>query len=301
MVQLTNVASPITTSMVASAAASLSSIRCNDEHVFVVRTDPAKQGKASIEMAGADANTSWRCITAEGANVRSAVHEYGGGSFAVVPNNGGVIYTDFPKHQLFFQKLDGSPPIQVFPPPGGPEIPARFADFSVYSVGEYHVIVAVEEFHEAGAGPDKVLNRVAALVMDQSGKLKNAPYTILAQGKDFYASPTAVIGHNNSTMQLAYVAWEHPNMPWDHTSLYVQTVKLETADGSLRLEPSGHAQLVFGGSSSCANPVWSYDHKTLYFLNDVTGWYNLYRYDTQTKQTDPLLAREGEYITSLFR
>jgi hypothetical protein len=291
-VQLTKEPSPISPAIVASAAASLSSVRSDGNNLFVVITDPNNQGRASILTSSSSNPSSWRTITPEGANVRSAVHEYGGGPFAIVPNGSGVVYTDFPSHKVYWKKLDESPPMQLYPPTGEAG-PCRFADFTVCSFGNNnYILFAVMEDH-TNPKPDQVLNSLVSLSMDGSGTI-----TILASGKDFYAAPKAILQDNSNIMHLAYVAWDHPNMPWDHTSLFLQRILLENSDDKPIFQPSGEPQLIFGSASSVASPVWSPDKNSLYFISDITGWYNIYRYDLQTKKTNPLLPREADFCES---
>ena len=49
---------------------------------------------------------------------------------------------------------------------------------------------------------------------------------MLAGGHDFVAAPRLSPDGNH----LAWVAWDHPNMPWDDTTLYLAQV---ASDGSL--------------------------------------------------------------------
>ncbi|MEM9905488.1 MAG: S9 family peptidase, partial [Cyanobacteria bacterium P01_D01_bin.44] len=84
---------------------------------------------------------------------------------------------------------------------------------------------------------------------------------------------------------LAWLSWNHPNMPWDGTALWVAEL---TAEGSLAAP-----QKVAGGlSESIFQPQWSPDG-TLYFIGDATGWWNLYRWHNQT--VEPLYPLEAEF------
>ena len=68
--------------------------------------------------------------------------------------------------------------------------------------------------------------------------------------------------------KLAWLQWDHPNMPWDGTELWVADAE---ADGTL-----GQRRKIAGGrDESIFQPEWSPDG-ALYFVSDRTGWWNLY-------------------------
>jgi dipeptidyl aminopeptidase/acylaminoacyl peptidase len=100
-------------------------------------------------------------------------------------------------------------------------------------------------------------------------------------GNDFYASPR--ISPDGS--RLAWLTWNHPDMPWDGTELWVGAFQ---ADGTV-----GDSILVAGGQDeSIFQPEWSPDG-VLYFVSDRTGWWNLYRW--QGEQSEPLVEMEAEF------
>ena len=88
---------------------------------------------------------------------------------------------------------------------------------------------------------------------------------MLVSGSDFYGYPS--VSPDGST--LAWLSWNHPNMPWDHTELWTADIG---EDGTL-----GRATQVAGQpGESIFQPEWSPDG-VLYFVSDRTGWWNLYR------------------------
>jgi dipeptidyl aminopeptidase/acylaminoacyl peptidase len=157
-------------------------------------------------------------------SVRSRVHEYGGGSYLVA---GGVVYFVNDKDQQIYR--DGQPFTNV---PG-----MRFADMVLNG----NRLIAVCEDHRAGGEP------VNSLVAIADGKIET-----LVAGNDFYSSP-CVFGEH-----FAYLTWNHPNMPWDETELWLDGRKI-------------------AGGASIFQPQWSPDG-VLHFISDQTGWWNLYRY-----------------------
>jgi dipeptidyl aminopeptidase/acylaminoacyl peptidase len=111
--------------------------------------------------------------------------------------------------------------------------------------------------------------------------LESGDSRVLMSGHDFYASPRL----NPDGTRLAWLAWDHPNMPWDGTELWVGELQ---PDGSLE-----HTRCVAGGvGESIFQPEWSPDG-TLYFVSDRTGWWNLYR--VRDGQVEPLAEMEAEF------
>ena len=101
-------------------------------------------------------------------------------------------------------------------------------------------------------------NRIVAV------NLADGKVTTLVEGADFYSNPRV----SPDGTQLAWLAWNHPNMPWDDTELFVASI---ASDGSI-----GQPRKVAGGEDeSIFQPSWSPDG-TLYFVSDRTDWWNLY-------------------------
>lgn len=170
-------------------------------------------------------------VTPENFSVRSRVHEYGGAPFTV---HEGKVYFVNDKDQRIY--LEENPLTE----PG-----IRFADLRVR--GDYLVAVAEHGHH----------NFLAAL------HLPTKRVTVLAEGHDFYASPT----FSPDGSQLAFLTWDHPQMPWDGTELWVADFQ----EGKL-----ANQKLVTGGKTeSIFQPAWSEEGK-LCFVSDKTGWWNLY-------------------------
>jgi dipeptidyl aminopeptidase/acylaminoacyl peptidase len=273
---LTERESLITPETVSLGGVTLGDLQSHGSHLYFASSDPARQGKASVQTLSAhrdDNHCGPETLTDLAHNVRSAVHEYGGASFCAISE--GIIYTDFSSKAVFWKKQNSDSPQQVFPKQGEASA-CRFADFSVVErSGKSPLLLAVMEDHTNPA-PELVQNSVVIISLDGDANVVS-----LASGHDFYSYPAI---QNN---QLAFVAWNHPNMPWDETSLYV----LELDED---FQPLGEPQLVHGGSGiSVSAPHW-YDIK-LYFLSNANGWYNLQEYNVATKETKALLPKEADF------
>jgi dipeptidyl aminopeptidase/acylaminoacyl peptidase len=201
---------------------------------------PAEGGRVVVMEAGPTD------VTPAGANVRTRVHEYGGGAWWVHGDT--VFYSEFVDGRLY--RLDrGGVPRPITPEPARPHA-LRYADGSVTPDGE--TIVCVRERHDG----DEVVNELVALPADGSAEPR-----VIASGHDFYAAPRV----DPSGSRLAFLSWDHPRMPWDGTELW-----LAGLDGS---DPE---RVAGGPEEAVIDPQWS-PGGALHFLSDRSGWWNLYR------------------------
>jgi len=198
-------------------------------------------------------------------NVRTRVHEYGGGAFAV--GGGCVYFSHFGDARLYRQDPTGAPR------PLTGEGSFRFADLEI-DRRRGRVICVCEEHSAAGHEPVNTL-----VAIDHDGD--DEPI-VLAAGNDFYSSPRL----NPDGSRLAWLSWDHPNMPWDGTELWVGEID---DDGAL-----GQCERVAGGpEESIFQPEWSPDG-VLHFVSDRTGWWNLHRHrDGQVEALCPKAAEFG--------
>ncbi|MDE2780596.1 MAG: S9 family peptidase [Chloroflexota bacterium] len=241
--------SPITSESIVAEAVGFGGVALDGDDIYWLESRPSEGGRRVIVRRTPDGDAE--DMTPRPFNVRTRVHEYGEGDFAVV---GGVIYfTNFEDQRLYRQPVGGEPrPVTAeSDPPGG----LRYADFVVD--GPRNRLVCIHEDHTTGE-PEPV-NTVAAV------SLADGAITTLVSGSDFYAAPRL----SPDGSQLAWISWDHPNMPWDGVELWVAPV---SGDGSL-----GAASLVAGGpAESILQPEWAPDGR-LYFVSDRTNWWNLYR------------------------
>ena len=197
-----------------------------------------------------------------GFNVRTRVHEYGGGAFAVF--DGVIYFVNFKDQHLYRQNPGGTP--AVLTPSDG----CRYADFVLDRQRER--LICVREDH---TGPGEAVNTIVALQL-------NAPNdgSVLVEGHNFFSNPRL----NPHGSRLAWLCWDHPNMPWDGCELWAADVR---PDGSL-----GKKERVAGGKDeSIFQPEWS-PEGILHFVSDRTGWWNLYRL---LDRVEPLCPKEAEF------
>lgn len=255
--------SPISAAMVAQADIRLSDVCLDGDDVYWLEGRPAEGGRNVIVRRSPDGATA--DVTPAGFNVRTRVHEYGGGAYTV--HRGVVYFSHFADQRLYRQ----DPGLE--PRPISPDAPYRYANCLV-DEGRGRII-CVRENHSV---PDsEAVNELVALPADGLGEA-----TVLATGHDFYSSPRL----SPDGSQLAWLAWDHPNMPWDDSRLYVAPI---LDDGSLS---SAEAIPPAANPESFFQPEWGPDGN-LHFVADRTGWWNLYRW--RDGEVEALWPVEGEF------
>lgn len=251
--------SPITADLITGASIGLGQIALDGEDIYWSELRPSEKGRNVIVRRTPDGKTE--DITPNNFNVRTRVHEYGGGAYFVA--DGTVYFSNFADQRLYRQTLGEVQPLTE-------EIAMRYGDGILDSHRQR--IICVCEDHTVDGEPT---NKIIAIAPEAN----NNPQ-ILVSGNDFYTSPRL----SPDGEQLAWLTWNHPNMPWDSAELWVG--QLQT-DGSI-----GDSQKIAGGvNESVCQPEWSVDG-TLYFIYEGTGWWNLYRWHNGI---EPLVEMEAEF------
>lgn len=260
-------ASPIGTDKVSSAGTSIAALAVDGEQLYWLEARPLEGGRNVIVERKADGET---CdITPEGFNVRTRVHEYGGGAFII--DDGTVYFSNFADQRLYAQTIGTGP--RPLTPEGTEPASLRYADAIVDR--KRGRLICVREDHRAGGEP---INALVAIDLKTGGE-----GTILFGGTDFISSPRL----SPDGSQLAFVTWDHPNMPWDVTSLHVAALS-ET--GTI----SEITELKQPAPGSITQPRWAPDGR-LYFVADWSNWWNLYRYDDG--EGTAICAHEAEFAS----
>ena len=253
--------SPVTKEMLTAGALRFEGIAADGGDVYWVESRPDEGGRCAAMRRAADGTLSE--VTTPDFNARTRVHEYGGGALAV--SNGAAYFSNFSDQRLYRRPVDGSAaPVAVTP-----DIAVRYADATVDDARGRLICVA-EDHRRAGTEAENLLVAVP---------VAGGEPTPVHQGFDFYAAPRL----SPDGRRLAWVCWNHPNMPWDETELWVADV---TADGALS------APRRVAGGASVIQPAWGPDG-ALYCVSDVSGWWNLHRWDGE--RLTPVLPTAAEF------
>jgi dipeptidyl aminopeptidase/acylaminoacyl peptidase len=271
--------SPITSDLIATQSISLSEPRLDGEQVYWLEGRPQELGRYVIVRASPLAGHGTD-VTPMPYNARTRIHEYGGGSWTVVDGN--VYFSNFSDGRLYWQVKGNSQPAPLTPEPVKRERQWRFADGVIDRLRQHWV--GVREDHTAGGEP---VNAIVAISLGQPGREAGR---VLVGGHDFFASPRL----SPDGRSLIWLAWDHPNMPWNGTTLYL--ARLDEAGNVTEL------QSVAGGvSESVFQPEWSFDGKAIFFVSDRSNWWNLYSFDLASRTSEPLAPMAAEFGVPLWR
>ncbi len=260
--------SPITAEMVARAGTRLSAVWLEQGTTWWLEGRPAQNGRVVLmkEEPGGDAVDA----VPSGFNVRTMVHEYGGGAYSV---HGATAYCSNFEDQRLYRVDPGAEPVAITKAVEGTK--HRYADGRVTQDGR--LWIGVRERHDEGERSRDVVNELVAIPTDGSTEPR-----IIAGGRDFYSSPR--ISPNGA--RISFLAWNLPWMPWDGCELFVAEL---SSDGTLE-----NVTQVAGrnGEESIWQPEWSPDGD-LVFASDRSGWWNLERIHGGARRV--LHAAEAEF------
>ena len=253
--------SPITSDLIVADSIRLDSPQFDGDDIYWLERRPQEDGRITAIQRTADGATRDR--TPQAWNVRTRVHEYGGGQYLVAHS---VLYFVNYKDQRLYQQRADAPPLAITP-----ATELRYADFRMDA--KRNLLFCVREDHRTPGEAVNTVVRVKCAGDEEGGK-------IIVSGNDFYSSPRL----SPNGKQLVWLTWNHPNMPWDGCELWLGDLD-EAGDIT-------STTLIAGGKEeSICQPEWSPDG-VLYFISDRTGWWNLYRYTNGTSEALLPLAAE---------
>jgi dipeptidyl aminopeptidase/acylaminoacyl peptidase len=256
--------SPITSDLIVSGSIGLSQPLIDGPDTYWIEMRPTEGGRSVIVKRDALGVVS--DVNPPPFNARTRVHEYGGGDYAV--RDGVVYFSNFSDQRLYVVRDKAAP--QAFTPVAN----IRYAD-AVIDKPRGRLICVREDHTVAGR---EAVNSLISLKLDGN----ETSGEVLVSENDFYSSPRL----SPDGSKLAWLTWNHPNMPWDGSELWVGAF---AEDGSLAT-----SERVAGGSDeSIFQPEWS-PEGMLYFVSDRSGWWNLHRRNLDGR-VEPVCEMKAEF------
>ena len=238
--------SPINSQLITADSVSLDELQLHSSGTYWLERRPGDQGRCVIVQHNNGINTD---LYASPYSARSRCHEYGGGVYCIADN--GLFFVNDSDQNIYFCSTN-SPPIAIT------NDDCSYADLQFDKQSQRLICVQQRnnpDFHEN-------LNSLIAI------DLQSYSIITLHSGNDFYAS--ARLSHCGK--QLSWLCWNHPDMPWDKTTLWLSDI-----DNKHQLHNTKTIQHPESANTSIFQPQWSPDDQ-LYFVSDLSGWWNLYRY-----------------------
>lgn len=240
--------SPITSDLIVGETIGLSQPRIDGDDIYWIEMRPSERGRQVIVRQASDGRRS--DVNLADFNARTRVHEYGGGDYVV--HNGAVYFSNFADQQIYRQSGDAKPE-RITTECADDRV--RYADAIVDAARNR--LIAIREDHSKS--DQQAQNSVVAI------SIKDGATTVLASGNDFYSSPRL----SPDGSRLAWLTWNHPNMPWDGCELWSGEFASDGSIVNLKLITGGLRESIF-------QPEWSSDG-VLHFVSDRSGWWNIYR------------------------
>jgi len=256
--------SPITPELLTKAQIGISGPLLDQGEVYWLEGRPEEAGRqVLVRLKDGEARDD---LTPAPFNVRTRVHEYGGGAATVA--DGIIMAVNFADQRLYRLRA-GSPPVPITPES---DRKLRYADAAIEPRRSWAFLV-----REDHRGEGEAVNTIVRLDLNR----EDDPGEIVAEGHDFFAAPRL----SPDGKQLTWLSWDHPNMPWDGTELWLADLQ---DDGSLG------AVTKVGGSvdEAIVQPSFAPDG-SLYFVSDRSGWWNLYR--CKSGAVTPICPMEAEF------
>jgi hypothetical protein len=256
-------ASPIDAADLANGGHPVEGGRYVGDEVWWAELRPTEGGRVAIRRLGLDDQpvdvlpAPW--------NARTRVHEYGGGAWTVT-DAGRLVFSEFSDQRVYI--LEGLTPRALTPPTSSS---VRYADLSIVGADVW----AVRESHAPGG---TITRDICAIPLDGSGEIRS-----IVGGSDFLAYPRL----SPDGSKIAWIAWNHPQMPWDGTELRVA----DLVDGV-----AGPYRVLLGGTEeSVLQPEWISGDE-LYVVSDRSGWWNIYRVGAEVAPVCPVDADFGDAL-----
>lgn len=274
--------SPISAADLARSGMVLGFVASLGDEIWWGETRPWESGRATVIRRRADGVVvdalpqPW--------HARTRVHEYGGKAWLPVPAEDGhgasLVFAHWDDQRLYLLEDGSDEPRPLTPDPAEPAA-LRYADPVL--TGDGTEVLCVREAHRDG----RVIRHIVSVPLDGSAATDDKRIRDVAGGSDFLAFPRI----SPDGRRIAWIAWDHPRMPWDGTELRVASL-----EGGVAVS----ARTLLGGpEESVLQPEWA-DDGTLYAISDRGGWWNLHRIRVDSGEVQPLCSREEEFAFPMW-
>ena len=262
--------SPLSANLLAQAGSSLMWSQAMGDDLWWDEVRPSEAGRTLVvsRQHGDILKSPW--------SAKSQVHEYGGLSWLGIVLQGQSIlaFVNKADQRIYITEPMGEPQ------PLSPESPTGQSHRYIDMIAVGDEIWCIREVHKEG----RVERDLVALSLNRKGV---GSLRILEASSHFYAHPRL----SADGRYLSWIAWEHPQMPWDGTELRVA----EVSNGQLR-----NVRVLAGDvQTSCLSPEWG-PHNELYFICDKSGWWNLWQVDLRGQLTH-LIEEASEWGFPLWQ
>jgi len=253
--------SSITSDLIVNGGVKFSEIRIDGTDLYFLEGRPDEAGRYVIMKKTSDGNIF--DMIPENFNSRNAVHEYGGGSFAV--NNKIIFFTNWEDQRIYKIENKKISPLTEIP---SIEKGVRYADLTISF--DLNWLFCVRETHFE----NKEANNDLVAISISSGEIK-----VISEGRDFYSSPR----QQEFGDQICWLEWDHPNMPWDGNELFTAIFNNGNISNKKHIDGSKEISIV--------QPEWASSGDLIY-ISDQSGWWNLKKisnnkkYDLLTETSD---------------
>ncbi len=240
-------ASPINSVLVTADSVHLDELRLHSTGTYWLERRPDEQGRCVIVKHDNGKNFD---LIPKPYSARSRVHEYGGGVYCIA--NNGIYFVNDKDQNIYFCHSNNSA-IAITN-----SSDCCYADLQLDETRKRLICV------QQRTASDLTEDENSLISID----LNTHTIITLHSGNDFYASPRL----SPSGKQLSWLCWNHPDMPWDKTTLWLSDI-----DKNHQLHNTTTLCHPESEQTSIFQPQWS-DDNILFFVSDLTGWWNLYRY-----------------------
>ncbi len=250
--------SPITTGTITARTVLLSQVRVDGPDTYWVERRATQEGRQVLLRRSGDGTIGEILpLTPDDqlVDVRTLVHEYGGKAYAV---SGGIIVVSHAGDSRLYlynveDRMRGLVPLTIYGD-------VRHGDIEIDR--DRGLLYAVREDHRSNG---EAVNSLVAVPLDGSAARDDEPVKTVFSGTDFVSSPAL----SPDGQHLAWLSWNHPNMPWDETTLHVADLN---DDGTI----GEHTIICEGKGVSAVEPRWTQECDLIHASNH-SGFWNLYR------------------------